>query len=115
MDAERWRELSPLLDALLEMDVDTRERQILARLAHPHIARLLDAGISGDHQPYLALEYIEGEPITDFCRNRQLSLESRLGLFAQVCRNRRKRASSDAVCWLHHSVIGWPSTYSSAR
>ena len=63
----------------------TRERQILARLAHPHIARLLDAGISGDHQPYLALEYIEGEPITDFCRNRQLSLESRLGLFAQVC------------------------------
>jgi serine/threonine-protein kinase len=63
----------------------TRERQILARLAHPHIARLLDAGISGDHQPYLALEYIEGEPVTDFCRNRKLSLESRLGLFAQVC------------------------------
>jgi serine/threonine-protein kinase len=63
----------------------TRERQILARLAHPHIARLLDAGVSGDHQPYLALEYIEGEPITDFCRQRNLSLDSRLGLFAQVC------------------------------
>src|SRR5678815_2702159 len=54
----------------------TRERQILARLAHPHIARLLDAGVSGDHQPYLALEYIEGEPITDYCRARKLSLEA---------------------------------------
>jgi serine/threonine-protein kinase len=43
----------------------TRERQILARLEHPHIARLLDAGISGDSQPYLALEYVDGEPITD--------------------------------------------------
>jgi eukaryotic-like serine/threonine-protein kinase len=49
----------------------TRERQILARLEHPHIARLLDAGISSDQQPYLALEYVEGEPITDWCRARQ--------------------------------------------
>ena len=63
----------------------TRERQILARLAHPHIARLLDAGVSADHQPYLALDYIEGEPITDYCRNRKLSLDSRLHLFAQIC------------------------------
>ena len=63
----------------------TRERQILARLAHPHIARLLDAGVSADHQPYLALEYIEGEPITDYCRAHRLSLESRLDLFHQIC------------------------------
>jgi serine/threonine-protein kinase len=63
----------------------TRERQILARLAHPHIARLLDAGVSADHQPYLALDYIEGEPITDYCSKRRLSLDSRLRLFAQVC------------------------------
>ena len=63
----------------------TRERQILARLAHPHIARLLDAGVSVDHQPYLALDYIDGEPITDYCRSRKLSLDSRLRLFAQVC------------------------------
>ena len=63
----------------------TRERQILARLAHPHIARLLDAGVSADHQPYLALDFIEGEPITDYCRNRKLSLDSRLRLFAQTC------------------------------
>ena len=52
----------------------TRERQILARLGHPHIARLLDAGISSDNQPYLALEYVEGEPITDWCRARALDV-----------------------------------------
>src|SRR4249919_717165 len=74
----------------------TRERQILARLAHPHIARLLDAGVSGDHQPYLALEYIEGEPITDYCRARKLSLESRLDLFHQIC---------DAVSHAHANLI----------
>jgi serine/threonine-protein kinase len=74
----------------------TRERQILARLAHPHIARLLDAGISGDHQPYLALEYIEGEPITDYCRARKLSLEARLDLFHQIC---------DAVSHAHANLI----------
>jgi serine/threonine-protein kinase len=74
----------------------TRERQILARLAHPHIARLLDAGVSLDHQPYLALEYIEGEPITDYCRAHRLSLESRLDLFHQVC---------DAVSHAHANLI----------
>jgi serine/threonine-protein kinase len=74
----------------------TRERQILARLAHPHIARLLDAGISGDGQPYLALEYVDGEPITDWCRGRALSLESRLRLFLQVC---------DAVSHAHANLI----------
>ena len=64
----------------------TRERQILARLEHPHIARLLDAGISSDGQPYLALEYVEGEPLTDWCRAHALTLDARLHLFQQVCR-----------------------------
>ena len=64
----------------------TRERQILARLEHPHIARLLDAGISGDGQPYLALEYVEGEPITDWCRAHDVTVDARLRLFQQVCR-----------------------------
>lgn len=73
-----------------------RERQILARLAHPHIARLLDAGISGDGQPYLALEYVEGEPITDWCRHRNLSLDARLRLFLQTC---------DAVSHAHANLI----------
>ena len=63
----------------------TRERQILARLEHPHIAHLLDAGISSDQQPYLALEYVEGEPITDWCRSRNPSVEMRIRLFMQIC------------------------------
>lgn len=63
----------------------TRERQILARLAHPHIARLLDAGISATGQPYLALEAVEGEGILEYCRKRGLGLRPRLQLFQQVC------------------------------
>ncbi len=63
----------------------TRERQILARLAHPHIARLLDAGISTDGLPYLALEYVDGAPITDYCRDRSTSLSDRLRMFGQIC------------------------------
>lgn len=74
----------------------SRERQILARLAHPHIARLLDAGISSDGLPYLALEYVEGEPITDYCRNHQLPLEQRLRMFHQIC---------DAVSHAHANLI----------
>src|SRR3546814_13004339 len=63
----------------------TRERQILARLGHPHIARLLDAGISADNQPYLALDYVDGEPITDWCRTRALDVPACVRLFMQVC------------------------------
>jgi len=64
----------------------TRERQILARLEHPHIARLLDAGISSDGQPYLGLEYVEGEPISDWCRAHAVPVDTRLQLFQQICR-----------------------------
>lgn len=74
----------------------TRERQILARLEHPHIARLLDAGISSDNQPYLALEYVEGEPITDWCRARDPSVVTRVQLFLQVC---------EAVSHAHTNLI----------
>ena len=74
----------------------TRERQILARLEHAHIARLLDAGISSDQQPYLALEYVDGEPITDWCRARESSVEARLRLFLQVC---------EAVSHAHANLI----------
>src|SRR5690606_25819546 len=61
------------------------EREILARLAHPHIAHLLQAGTSGDGQPYLVLEYVEGEPVTDWCHARAVPLAERLRLFTQVC------------------------------
>ncbi len=63
----------------------TRERQILARLGHAHIARLLDAGISADGQPYLALDYVEGEAITDYAGKLALGVPERLQLFLQVC------------------------------
>ncbi|MDQ4123020.1 MAG: protein kinase [Acidobacteriota bacterium] len=62
-----------------------QERQILASLNHPNIARLLDGGVSSDGEPFLAMEYVEGERITDYCRNRNLSTNERLKLFSAVC------------------------------
>jgi serine/threonine-protein kinase len=61
-----------------------REREILAPLAHPHIACLYDAGFGDDGQPYLALEYVAGEPITAYCDKAELSVTKRLELFGQV-------------------------------
>ena len=74
----------------------TRERQILARLAHPHIARLLDAGISADGLPYLALEHVDGAPITDYCREHRTPVETRLRMFGQIC---------EAVSHAHANLI----------
>ena len=62
-----------------------RERQILADLSHPHIARLLDGGSTGDGQPYLVMEYVEGVPVNAFCRSHALSLNDRLRLLQKVC------------------------------
>lgn len=62
-----------------------RERQILAKLEHPHIARLLDGGTSPDGQPYLVMEYVQGEPITRWCREHQSPLTTRLELLRKVC------------------------------
>ena len=61
------------------------ERQILARLTHPHIARLLDGGVAADGRPYLVMEYVEGMPLTTFCDTHRLSIEERLRLFGKVC------------------------------
>jgi len=61
------------------------ERQILASLEHPNIARLYDGGASEDGRPYLVMEYIEGEPITEYCDRRRLTVEDRLRLFLTVC------------------------------
>ena len=63
----------------------TSEQQILATLEHPNIARLLDAGVSPDGLPYLVMDYVEGVPITDYCRDRRLPLQDRLRLFQTVC------------------------------
>jgi serine/threonine protein kinase len=71
------------------------ERQILARLQHPNITRLLDGGMY-DSRPYFVMEYLEGRPIVEYCRERDLSIEARLRLFLQV---------TDAVEHAHRNLI----------
>jgi len=61
-----------------------REGQILARLAHPHIARMLDAGVSSEALPYLVLEYVAGTPITAYCDEHGLDARQRITLFLDV-------------------------------
>ncbi len=63
-----------------------RERDILGALAHPNIARLYDAGVAADGQPWLALEYVEGNSITVDCESRELDTRARVELFRQVLR-----------------------------
>lgn len=73
-----------------------RERDILEGLTHPNIARLYDAGISPAGQPYLALEYIEGTPITDYCKTKQLDTRERIGLIRQI---------ADAIQYAHAQLV----------
>jgi eukaryotic-like serine/threonine-protein kinase len=61
-----------------------RERDLLATLEHEHIARLYDAGVTSDGIAYLAMELIDGQPVTRFCDERKLSIDTRLALFQQV-------------------------------
>ncbi|HEY4841740.1 MAG TPA: serine/threonine-protein kinase [Terriglobales bacterium] len=61
------------------------ERQILANLDHPNIARLLDGGITDDGLPYLVMEYVDGTRVDDYCRISKLGTEARLELFCTVC------------------------------
>jgi eukaryotic-like serine/threonine-protein kinase len=63
-----------------------REREILATLDHPHIARLYDAGVTADGQPFLALEYVDGRRIDRHCEQQHLDVPARLQLFLQVTR-----------------------------
>jgi len=72
------------------------ERQILARLNHPHITRLLDGGLTDDGRPYFAMEYVEGVPIDDYCDAHHLNIEERLQLF---------RAVGEAVQYAHRNLI----------
>lgn len=62
-----------------------RERQILAALNHPNIARLLDGGVSADGEPFLVMEYVDGARIDDYCEERDLTIRERLKLFLAVC------------------------------
>ena len=63
-----------------------REREILATLDHPHIARLYDAGVATDGQPYLALEHVDGQRIDRYCDEQHLDVAARLRLFLQAAR-----------------------------
>jgi serine/threonine-protein kinase len=62
-----------------------QERQILASLNHPNIARLLDGGVSNDGEPFLAMEYVEGLRVDEYCDAHSLSTDERLSLFLAVC------------------------------
>jgi serine/threonine-protein kinase len=62
-----------------------RERQILAGLDHPNIARLLDGGTTDDGLPYLVMEYVEGKPLLEYCDARSLTVNQRVVLFQAVC------------------------------
>jgi eukaryotic-like serine/threonine-protein kinase len=72
------------------------ERQILARLQHPNIAKLLDGGLTEDNLPYFTMEYVEGEPISEYCDKNNLSVEERLKIFITVC---------SAIQYAHHNLV----------
>jgi serine/threonine protein kinase/tetratricopeptide (TPR) repeat protein len=74
----------------------TQERQILASLDHPAIARLLDAGLTPDSRPFFVMEHVEGRPIDRYCDEKRLSIEERLGLFRVVV---------DAVQYAHRNLV----------
>ena len=61
------------------------ERQAIALMDHPHIAKLLDAGTTDAGQPYFVMELVKGVPLTDYCDAHKLSVQQRLGLFQQIC------------------------------
>lgn len=89
---------------LLHRDMDTpelrarflAERQLLAGLSHPHIAGLLDGGVTDEGRPYFVMELVEGRPITQYCAEESVSTEQMLRLFLDV---------ADAVSYLHRNLV----------
>ena len=73
-----------------------QERQILAALQHPYIARLLDGGVTEDGDLYLVMEYVNGNPIHLYCEEHSLSVQQRIMLFLRVC---------EAVQFAHQNFI----------
>ncbi|MGH9752026.1 MAG: tetratricopeptide repeat protein, partial [Blastocatellia bacterium] len=90
-DDEQFRQQVAIKIIKRGMDTDfvrdrfLRERQILASLDHPHIARLFDGGATPDGLPYFVMEFVAGDPITSYCRRHQLSVNEKLKLFRKVC------------------------------
>jgi len=89
---------------LLHLDMETpqlqsrfvSERQILARLSHPNIARLLDGGVTDEGRPYFVMELVPGRAITRYCRDAEISIEATLRLFLDVI---------NAVSYLHRNLV----------
>jgi eukaryotic-like serine/threonine-protein kinase len=73
-----------------------RERQILARLEHENIARLLDGGTTEEGTPFLVMEYVEGLPVTGYCEREKFSVKEKLRLFLKIC---------EAVKFAHQNLI----------
>lgn len=73
-----------------------KEQEILAALEHPNIARLLDAGLSAEGLPFLAMEYVEGSDLLTYCAEKNLSLNDKLKLFRKIC---------DAVAYAHSRLV----------
>lgn len=98
-DFEHEVAIKVIKPGLLSKSVEARlkaERQILADLNHPNIARLFDGGELEDGSPYIIMEYIEGEPVTHWVEAQKLSLLDRLWLFCDLCR---------AVQYAHQNLI----------
>jgi len=72
------------------------EREILSALEHPNIARLYDAGVDAQGRPYMALEFVEGQPLDEYCNSRALSIEARLKLLLQV---------AEALAFAHSRLV----------
>jgi non-specific serine/threonine protein kinase/serine/threonine-protein kinase len=83
-------------EEIAELERFHAERRILARLEHPGIARLYDGGIAPDGRPYMVMELIAGEPITEYSRRTGATLQERMRLFSQVC---------DAVAYAHRNLV----------
>jgi serine/threonine-protein kinase len=88
--------LRPGLDSALDLERLRAERQILAKLNHANIARLLDGGVTDEGLPYLVLEYVDGIPIDGYCRDHALSVAARLDLFATV---------AEATQYAHRNLV----------
>ena len=84
------------MDSPSDLERFRRERQILARLNHPNVARLLDGGVTADGVPYLVMEYVDGETIDRYCANRNLGVRERLALFLTIL---------DATQYAHRNLV----------
>lgn len=84
------------VDAAERAESFARERRLLARLDHPGIARLIDAGVAPDGRPYIVMDYVDGEPIDAWCRSHSADLDIRLKLFRETC---------DAIAYAHANLV----------